>query len=121
EPVLVSADVAGHPIVGRGIEAHDLRRDVVDEGGPLDSLAVHQGEQLGGLRKRPLDLGEVAAARGHERANSRLHLLPGLYVDVAVEDAHGSSRSLAGCPSMDADVVAPTPRRLGKSGKFLAD
>ena len=90
EPVLVAAHVAGDPVVGRGVEAHDLGRDVVDERRALDPLAVHQPEQLGGVRERLLDLGEVAAAGRHQGPGPGLHLLPGLDVDVAVEDAHGA-------------------------------
>src|SRR5712691_4052866 len=90
EPVLPAFDESANPVVGLLGKAHDVRSHVVDESGALDPLVVHQAEQLPRVASGSLDPRHIRMTRGHRDPRLRLQLLPGLDMDVTVEDPQGS-------------------------------
>src|SRR5205814_397694 len=93
EAVRPTFHVPGDPLVDRLVEAHHFGSDVVDQCRPLDSLLVHQTEELLGVGEDALESLAVGAAANHRGEDLGMELLPRLDVDVAVEDAKRQRKS----------------------------
>jgi hypothetical protein len=75
------------PVVHLAGEPHHVGRDVIDAAGALHPIGVEIAEEA---LRRLEDLLRVAMRLVVDhRERLRLHHLPGLYVDVDVEDRHG--------------------------------
>ena len=89
QPIAMPARERRDPVIHLAREAHHVRRDVVDAARAIDSFRVEKAQQTVRRRQHVLRI-RVRRVVDHGQ-HFRLDHLPGLDVDVGVEDLHGRS------------------------------